>query len=212
MPANAVESKDYVFVNCPFDEEYMPLLHAIVYTIYRCGFIPQCALGEDDGSDNRLDKIIRHIENCRYGIHDISRIEVNAHNLPRFNMPFELGVFFGAKRFGTRLQKLKNALIFEKTKYLYQQYISDLNGIDTKAHNNDPRLIIRKVRDWLSTASGRKDIPGHRLLQNEYAQFRLNLPEIVTNLGLDPHDMPFNEYCRMVKFAAGIPGMPLLQE
>src|SRR5438876_5958145 len=119
---------DYIFVNCPFDEEYMLLLQAIIYSIYRCGFIPQCALGEDDASDTRIDKIIRCIENCKYGIHDISRIQLNVNGFPRFNMPFELGIFFGAKRFGIKEQKNKNALVFERTKYTYQQYISDLNG------------------------------------------------------------------------------------
>ena len=75
-------------------------------------------------------------------------------------MPFELGIFVGAKRFGDTVQKNKNALIFEKTKYLYQEYISDINGIDTRAHNNDSKIIIRKIRDWLKTASRRASIPG----------------------------------------------------
>lgn len=68
---------DNVFFNCPFDDTYKPMINAIVYTIYRCGFVPQSALGEDDGNDNRLDKIIRCIDNCRYGIHDISNIELS---------------------------------------------------------------------------------------------------------------------------------------
>ena len=71
----------------------------------------------------------------KYGIHDISRTELNSSGFPRFNMQFELGTFFGAKRFGYKNQKSKNALIFEKTKFTYQNYMSNLNGIDTKAHN-----------------------------------------------------------------------------
>lgn len=54
--------KDSVFINCPFDKEYIPLLYAIIFTVYRCGFFPVCALAEDDASDNRLDKILRSIE------------------------------------------------------------------------------------------------------------------------------------------------------
>jgi hypothetical protein len=91
---------DSVFINCPFDDDYKPILRAIVYAIYRCGFFPQTALDEDDGSEVRLMKIYRKMQNCRYGIHDLSRIELNDADLPRFNMPFELGVFFGAKYFG----------------------------------------------------------------------------------------------------------------
>ena len=76
---------DSVFINCPFDAEFMPLLRALVFTIYRCGFYPVSALVEDDGTDNRLNKIERLIGNCKYGVHDISRIELNDHGLPRFN-------------------------------------------------------------------------------------------------------------------------------
>jgi hypothetical protein len=192
---------DYVFVNCPFDDEYMPLLHAIIYTVYRCGFVPRCALEEDDASDNRLDKIIRCIEGCRYGIHDISRTQVNENGFPRFNMPFELGVFFGAKRFGNKAQKSKSAIIFERVKFTYQQFISDLNGVDTKAHNDDPNIMIRELRDWLKTASKRKNIPGHVILQREYREFRVKLPQIVEMAGLDIDDIPFNDFCQIVEEA-----------
>ncbi|RFM25633.1 hypothetical protein [Deminuibacter soli] len=173
---------DYVFINCPFDDDYMPILHAIAYTIYRCGFVPQCALNEDDATDYRLDKIIRCIQRCRYGIHDISRTETNTNGLPRFNMPYELGLFWGAKRFGTGIQKKKNALILERTKYLYQQYLSDLNGVDVKEHNNHPDIVIRKVRDWLAVASNRRNVPGNAVIQREYQEFRQKLPAIVDTL------------------------------
>jgi hypothetical protein len=102
---------DSVFINCPFDDDYKPILRAIVYAIYRCGFFPQTALDEDDGTELRLLKIIRKMKGCRYGIHDLSRIELNNANFPRFNMPFELGIFFGAKYFGGNPQNGKNALI-----------------------------------------------------------------------------------------------------
>jgi hypothetical protein len=49
------------------------------------------------------------IRECRYGIHDLSRIELNEAQYPRFNMPFELGIFFGARYIGTGEQKKKNA-------------------------------------------------------------------------------------------------------
>ena len=192
---------DNVFVNCPFDAEYTPLLRVIVFTVYRCGFTPLSALGEDDGTDNRLDKIIRLIENCRYGIHDISRIELNPAGLPRFNMPFELGIFFGAKKLGRKEQKTKNALVFERVKFSYQQYISDLNGIDTKAHNNDPDNMIKQISNWLSVASKRTTIPGHLIIRNEYNEFSALLPNIVTLAGMAMDDIPFNDYCQIVEEA-----------
>lgn len=201
MTTAASSYSDFVFVNCPFDPEYTPILQAIVYTIYRCGFFPKTALAEDDGTEFRLNKIMRLIQESKYGIHDISRTEVNSEGFPRFNMPFELGVFFGAKRFGAKEQKNKNALILERNKFSYQQYISDLNGIDTKAHGNDPDIAIRKVRDWLSTASKRSGIPGHTVIQREYRQFLSNLPDVIEDNGFEPDDIPFNDFRAIVERA-----------
>ncbi len=193
------EYNDKVFINCPFDDGYRPLLYAMVYAIYRCGFSPITALNEDDGTDNRLHKIMRCITDCRYGIHDISRIEVNSEGLPRFNMPFEAGLFFAAKHFGTREQQTKSGLVFERKKYLYQKYISDLSGIDTKAHDNDPDKIIEKVRDWLKTSSRRVTIPGTATLKREYREFEKGLPEVLEKLGLEEENITFNDFCLIVE-------------
>ena len=190
---------DSVFINCPFDDQYVPILRAIVYTVYRCGFFPKTALDEDDGLDNRLSKIIRKIRDSRYGIHDLSRIELNVADYPRFNMPFELGIFFGASALGDDLQKRKNALVLERTKYSYQQYISDLNGIDTKAHNNEPAMAMAKVRDWLRTASGRTTIPGYAILTKQYQEFEDHLPALTEELGFTVENIPFIDFLNLVE-------------
>jgi hypothetical protein len=182
---------DSIFINCPFDDDYKPILRAIVYAIYRCGFYPQTALDEDDGTELRLLKIIRKMKSCRYGIHDLSRIELNTANFPRFNMPFELGIFFGAKFFGNDGQKRKNALILERQKYTYQQYISDLNGIDTKAHNNDPMTALKRVHGWLNTVSHRKIDPGERTMQTQFEEFEHLLPEFSATTGYSLENLPF---------------------
>ena len=83
---------DSIFINCPFDGEYTPLLRALIFSIYRCG-LPKSALGEDNALDIRLGKIENLIDGCRYGVHDISRTDPNANGLPRFNMPPLSGVF-----------------------------------------------------------------------------------------------------------------------
>ncbi|HMH20351.1 MAG TPA: hypothetical protein VK563_01175 [Puia sp.] len=192
---------DSVFINCPFDNQYTPILRGIVYTVYRCGFFPKSALDEDDGLDNRLSKIIRKIRDSRYGIHDLSRIELNAADYPRFNMPFELGIFFGARNLGDDSQKKKSALVLERTKYSYQQYISDLNGIDTKAHNNDPAIAMAKVRDWLRTASGRKTIPGYAILTAQYQEFQDHLSDLTGELGFTVDNIPFIDFLNLVEDA-----------
>src|SRR5258708_6812462 len=86
-----------VFINCPFDSDYSPLLEAIGFAITACGYTPRCALEIIDSGYNRLTKIIDLIDVCDFSLHDISRTELNPNGLPRFNMPFELGLTLGRK-------------------------------------------------------------------------------------------------------------------
>ncbi|MEO1034443.1 MAG: hypothetical protein AAFX44_02670 [Pseudomonadota bacterium] len=66
----------------------------------------------------------------------------NENGLPRFNMPLELGVFVGAKRFGDSAQKNKKTLILDREPYRYQEFISDIAGQDIKSHDADPAQAI----------------------------------------------------------------------
>jgi hypothetical protein len=66
---------DNVFVNCPFDEEYLPLLRPLLFTIFRLGLRPRIALEELDSGAPRVQKIIRLIASSRYAIHDLSRLQ-----------------------------------------------------------------------------------------------------------------------------------------
>lgn len=190
---------DSVFFNCPFDPQYMSLFRAIIFSIYQCGFFPRSALEEDNGLDNRLDKIVRLVKECKLGIHDISRTELNAQGYSRFNMPFELGVFFGAKKLGDDQQRSKSALIFEREAFTYQQFLSDLNGVDTKAHNNESDRAIRLVREWLSTVSRRKTIPSLASLRSAFMEFENKLPVIANEIGYLVNEIPFNDFCRIVE-------------
>lgn len=75
----------------------------------------------DDGGQTRIDKLYGLIEACRYGIHDLSRTELDkTYRLPRFNMPLELGIFLWAKRYGGSKQKQKRLLILDIEPYRYQ--------------------------------------------------------------------------------------------
>jgi len=192
---------DSVFINCPFDDQYQPILRAILYTIYRCGFFPRTALDEDNGTDYRLDKIIRKVRECRYGIHDLSRTQSNKNGYPRFNMPFELGVFFGARHFGGDGHKAKNALILEGRRYSVQQLLSDINGIDPRSHNNDPKMAMSKTRDWLRIASGRRTIPGYAELNRQYSEFNRRLPTIAHRLGFTVAKVPYVDLVNIIEEA-----------
>ena len=113
MARGSVNYNKSVFINCPFDVNYKRIFHAIVFAVYDCGFLPRSALEAAD-TPVRLSRIIDIIRESRYAIHDLSRASSNSRTgLARFNMPFELGLFLGAKEFGSRRQKRKTYIILE---------------------------------------------------------------------------------------------------
>lgn len=160
-----------------------------------CGFVPRCALEDDDSSQIRIDKIFRIIGQCQYSIHDVSRTEIDKNTkLPRFNMPLELGICLGAKRFGNGKQKVKKALILDHTPYRYQAFISDIAGQDIQAHDGEPKVVIRRIRDWLRTASRRKTIPGAHIIWNRYREFQEAIPVLCKKLERDEKNLIFSDY------------------
>ena len=190
---------DNVFINCPFDAAYKPLFDAMVFTVHDCGFITRCALEEEDASQVRIDKIYTIIADCRYGIHDISRIELDENSgFPRFNMPLELGIFLGAKKFGIADQKKKKCLVLDKEPYRYQQFISDIAGQDIQVHDNKIETLVRVVRNWLRTASGRQTIPGGHIIWEHYQTFLTELPQTAEKCLLEADDLIFNDYLLVI--------------
>lgn len=195
--AKADSGYDYkVFLNCPFDEDYRHLFEALVFAIYDCGYVARSALEVDDASEVRIAKIKRIIGECRLGIHDISRTELDATTgLPRFNMPLELGIFLGAKDFGRAEQRRKSCLILDTERYRYQKFISDLAGQDIAAHGDDVTKAIRIARDWLSNATPKSvKTPGGSVISSRYEIFRAELPAMCTKLHLRVDELTFNNY------------------
>ncbi len=155
----------------------------------------------EDSGDVRICKIKRIIRECRYGIHDISRVELDAANqLPRFNMPLELGLFLGAQEYGAAEQGQKRALVLDTEPYRYQKFISDIAGQDIRAHRGEPPRMIAAVRAMLSTAmDGKGRIPGPATIQDRFAQFRAELPAISRRLHVRVSELQFVEYRTLVE-------------
>ena len=120
-----------VFINCPFDDAYLPLFRAITFVIRACDYQARCALEAMDAGEIRMAKILRLIRGCRFGIHDISRTTLDpVSNLPRFNMPLELGLFLGAAHYGNSTQRRKQTLVLDVERFRYQKFLSDIAGQD----------------------------------------------------------------------------------
>ena len=177
-----------VFINCPFDPQYQPLFRALIFAVEVCGYRVRCALEVEDSGEIRANKIVRIIKSCALGIHDISRTESSPDGLPRFNMPYELGLFIGCAVFGGGPHKTKKALILDRERHRYDQYLSDIAGQDIQEHGNDPAKLVKKVRNWLANHS-RGRIPGGDTILEHYHRFCADLPEICADLHLAPADL-----------------------
>lgn len=185
-----------IFINCPFDIEFQPLFQALVFSIFACGYRARCALEVQDGGEVRIQKIFRIIEECRLGVHDLSRTQLNDQGLPRFNMPLELGMFLGARHFGQNRQRRKNCLILDTEPFRYQAFISDIAGQDIRAHGGDPATTIGIVRDWLSQL--RAELPGRNAIQEHYREFREDLPGLCRAVRIEPQELTFNDLTNVV--------------
>ena len=172
------------------------MFDAIVFTVAMCGYNPRCALEVDNAVRNRLDKIGDLIAECRLGIHDISRVELTGPNkLPRFNMPLELGLFLGAARYGSAIQRRKQCIVLDTDPYRFRESISDISGQDVAAHRDSPAVAISAVRGFLAVSS-RADLPGGKAIAAVWHEFRHSLPELLRPLRLEPSEMTFPDLTR----------------
>jgi hypothetical protein len=192
-------SSDAVFINVPFDRRYRKLFDALVFAIHDCGFLARSAREQDDGSQVRLAKLYEIIGDCRFGIHDLSRTSLDAeHGLPRFNMPLELRIFLGAKKYGGGKQARKSCLILDREPSRYQICCSDSAGLDIRAHYNDVSHAIAAVRDWLRTNRPSSRIPGAGRMLERYIHFRIELPAIAHLANLEVKELNFLDYRTLV--------------
>lgn len=188
----------HVFINCPFDAEYEGIFHALVFTVLACGFEPRRALEEDDAMEVRLHKIVRIIEECPLGIHDVSRTELDdQHQLPRFNMPFELGIFIGASHILRKRAARRRALVLDRERYRYQKFLSDIAGQDIRSHEGDAGKAIRVARDWVAAAVADRRLPSSAMIAREFQQMSQGMKEFAASLGLQAHELPFVDLKRI---------------
>jgi hypothetical protein len=192
--------RESVFLNVPFDQRYSKLFRALVFGVEACGFRARCALEGDDGSQVRIEKLYDLIRDCPLGIHDISRTTLDgANRLPRFNMPLELGLFLGAKRFGGASQRRKSCVILEREQYRYQKFCSDIAGQDVRAHGNNVETAIRVVRNWLNASRPSYSVVHWNRLIRHYLQFRVELPKMCRSQGTTPSELSFLDYRQYVQ-------------
>jgi hypothetical protein len=133
--------KRQVFLNVPFDDidAYEDCFLAYVGGLVGLGLKPRSVLEIPSGGRDRLTRIFRLMRECRYSVHDLSRVQLRAGRYPRFNMPFELGL-------GTALSLAPgpphDRYVFATGHRLVQRVASDLGGVDVYEHRGTARGVI----------------------------------------------------------------------
>jgi hypothetical protein len=128
-----------VFLNVPFDEQYAPLYVALIAALTAFGRTPRTVL-EIPTQEARLARLRAIIGACGASVHDLSRVETSGDPpVPRFNMPFELGLTLGMH------QSDHAWFVFESVPHRIHRSLSDLGGHDAEVHDGKPEGILCAV-------------------------------------------------------------------
>ena len=136
-----------VFLNLAFDRRREYLYLALIAGVVGVGLNPRCVV-ELPANAIRLDRLRQLIASCRYSIHDMSAVEVTARpfRVPRFNMPFELGLAIGIQLDSEEHE----CRVMESVRHRVDQSLSDLRGIDAYIHRGTPDGVLDAVRNMFA--------------------------------------------------------------
>lgn len=189
-----------VFINCPFDSRYSTLLKPLIFTILFLELEPQVSETKSSGNI-RVEQIKKLILSSKFSIHDISRSEaLNTGEFPRFNMPFEMGLDLGCQSFKKGKSTEKKCLILEKTRYHFQKVVSDIAGQDIEFHNDDPQMLIRKVRNWFTAILG-NHFSSPTVIWELYNEFYADMTETLNEEGFSDDDIMSIPYSNFISLA-----------
>jgi hypothetical protein len=162
MPSEAIvnyKRELCVFINCPYDPDYLPLFNAAVFTIVCCGLIPICALTKNNPAISRLDRLIDLISDAKYSIHDLCRCYGQGQqNFARLNMPLELGITIGLSSTSNgqaadgHVDPHRWTLLVKETDSKdHEKFVSDLKSSDPPGHKETPETIISAIMNIIVT-------------------------------------------------------------
>jgi hypothetical protein len=163
-----------VFLNVPYDDAFADLFLAYIVGLTACGLTPRATL-EIPGGARRLDRIVQLIGECRYSIHDLSRVETDPAEppTPRFNMPFELGLTVAWDRL---LPDRYMWFVLESKRHRLVKSLSDLAGTDIYVHDATPEGVFRELGNAFVRLRKAPTVPQ---LQFNFALLKAALPDIV---------------------------------
>ncbi len=134
-----------VFLNIPFDATYEPVFIGLVAALVHLGKHPTTVLEFGGGVEPRLDRLLDQIRGSGFSVHDLSRVQMSGRGhsaVPRFNMPFELGLAVAVAR-QMRSEPAHAFALLEARPFRLQRSLSDMNGFDPKIHNGTRAGAVR---------------------------------------------------------------------
>jgi hypothetical protein len=157
LPAPTLKPND-VFLNFPYDEPFRPLYLAYIVGLVDLGLTPVATLGIPNNA-TRIDRIYDLIRASRYSIHDLSRVQLTrtAPRVPRFNMPFELGLAVAWARERTERHTF---FIFESIPRRGHKSLSDMAGTDFNIHSDSPQGVMRELCSAFVRQPQRPTVPN----------------------------------------------------
>ncbi|MCD9188471.1 MAG: hypothetical protein LUM44_18785 [Pyrinomonadaceae bacterium] len=174
-----------------------------MFTIIYFGFTPKIATERADSGEQRIEKICQFIAASKYSIHDLSRIKSTKKNeFSRHNMPFELGIDYGSRKFAENHFCEKKFLVIAKERFGYAKALSDLAGVDIKTHNNNIEDLIRAVRNWFSNTVNLTGIKPASVVFSDFIDFMADFDAERRKEGYqdkDIYDMPTPEFTRFIE-------------
>ena len=175
MPKRPAE----VFLNIPYDQKFDRLFRAYICGLSAFGLVPRATL-EIPGGARRLDRILELIRSCAYNIHDLSRVELDAHKprTPRFNMPFELGLSVAYEK--SPKKRKHEWIVCESMNFRLAKSLSDLNGTDPYIHRGTIGGVFTELRNMFVRSNRQPSIQQMWVIYREMSK---SLPVILRQAG-----------------------------
>lgn len=167
-----------VFINLPYDKAFERLYLAYIAGLSTLRLEPKAALGIPSGRP-RLSRILDLVGNCRYSIHDLSRVQVDrvAPRTPRFNMPFELGLTVAWSELNPDRHTW---FVCETEERRALKSLSDLNGTDVQIHHGTVAGVMRELCNAFVAVGRQPDVPHMMVV---YRALRRSVHQIKTRAG-----------------------------
>ncbi len=184
MSPQPLPVRQNVFLNVPFDPRYGSLFIALISGLTALGIEPHCVLEVPSDGQNRLERIYGLIASCGASVHDLSRVSLSGPlRVPRFNMPFELGLAYALNRWQPH-----QFFVFEAREHRLQVSLSDLNGYDPQIHGGTQPGILRCILDCFGPPDG---APSFAVLEALTRKLNRSASQLQREQGLQS---PFHPY------------------